>query len=77
MASDDLIICPLKFIMFSRSSFLEDLSSLSLDDIASFAYLSSTLAFSAISHLAKRESFLASSFSFLALVFIMIFVLAI
>ena len=65
---------PLKFIMFSLSSFLEDLSSLSLDDISLFSSLSSILAFSAMSHLAKSESFLNSSFSFLAFVFLIILV---
>ena len=53
---------PLKFIMFSLSSFLDDLSSLSLDDIVLFSSLSSTLAFSAMSYLAKSESFSSSSF---------------
>ena len=57
---------PLKFIMFSLSSLLEVLSSLSLDDTILFSSLSSALAFLAMSYFAKSESFSSSSFSFLA-----------
>ena len=64
VASGELIVYPLKFIMFSLSSLLEVLSSLSLDDTILFSSLSSSLAFLAMSYFAKSESLLSSSFSF-------------